>query len=509
MKKLGVFPIFLIALLAVSLTVANLPTSQAVVEGLTFYGSDPAEHSGSFGLMQYGYYVNLYSMLGLPSDWFLDYTMGIYLMNASNYGYFIGFHQYRGEASIYINPVLNGVYYGTDGQPYHTAIVYPVASLENLQVLLNYNVTTGAFSISENGVTLVSNTFSGMALENYKETNALGRQGVWGNVHLVTFGADNSDGSYNNPTYNGIDFKVYTNGVEDDSGGQINWTRYVDLLGAQETGSTGYSTVFHQSDSLQIQADANSGFAFDSYFAINNYAGNFYAPGYYTLDGRLVANLALTHIYASEPGQMLIRDAGLIGSNTLLPTGVILSNYVWKNATTTNSVGAGFDGYWLLYQVSGAYFDIPSVWDMWFSGAEITYNPQSAAIHFANPGIFRYWGSNYTIIANFVSLNFNPDTLAPMPTATPSAFGGFNFGFNFNTTINGLILSIAGAIIVFIGLLLLIKVHAAWMPGSILTVAGFLLTMAGQPGLIGFAAFSLEAIIFSIFLFNANDKRDK
>jgi len=510
MKKRGVLSAFLVVLMAISLAAAYLPMSKGVVEGLTFYGSHPEEQSGSFGLMEYGYYVNLYSTLGLPADWYLDYTMGIYLMNGTNYGYFIGFHQYRGIAQLYINPVLAGVYYGSDGLPYHPALVFPVASLENLMVLLNYNVTTGAFSITQNGAVLVSKTFSGMELENYKVTNALGRQGVWGNVHLITFGADNPDGSYNDPVYNGIDFKVYTNGNEDSSGGALNWTRYVDLLGAQETGGEGYSTVFHLSDSAQVQATPNNGYAFDSYFSINNYVGNFYAPGYYTLDGRLICNLAKTHIYATEEGEMLVRDAGLIGLDRILPNGQILSNYVWKNETETNQAGAGLGGFWLLIQVSGAYYDVPSTWEAWFNGAEVTYNPRSAAISLANPGIFRYWGNNYTIIVNFVSLNFNPDTLAPMPTATPpGGFGGFNFNFDFSTTINGLILSVIGAILTFVGLMLLIKVHAAWMPGVIILVVGFLLTMTGQPGLVGLLAFAIEAIVFPIFLFTTDDKRSK
>ena len=421
--------IALTLLIALGTTCFILPVL-GVVENSTWQGRLSYTTEQNFSdPMIYGYAVHLYSTLELPPSWYLQYTMGFYLMNASSDGYYIGFHQFHGNAQLYVNPVISGVYYGMDGQPYHTALVYNVLSLFDLQVTISYNKTTNLFTIQQNNAILVQNTFSGMDLSKYKVENPLGRDQIAGDVMLTAYGPDNADFSYDNPVYNGIDFKVLTDNSESNSGGSVDWVRSTTLgIGGGETGSLGYSTIFHISDTALVRATASANYVFNSFYVSTNFTGGqFFPAGYYDSYGRLIADINLYHLFATEQGKIIATTAP---RTDIVVNGRIESIYwgltpysggffevpqwmYWSNATDT----------YALFKVNGPIYDTVANWQAWL-GETSEVIPSSCGVYTANPSSFQYWGGNYTIYASFYSINYNPNNVddgkgnGPQPTAT-------------------------------------------------------------------------------------------
>ena len=505
MNKKIMFPGFLIALMVIGVFSVFGPAlaghDHQVFAGAQYINRYEYALSNQ---LQYGFHVSLFSTLEIPSDWYLQYTFGVYLMNSSGTGYYIGLHQYHGVAQIYINPVISGVAFGLDGQPSnfyngvpsHLGLVYNVPSIFLNTVMVDYNDTTGDFSITQNYNVLVSNNYSGHNFVFYKYAveNPLGRTGIAGTVAYSSYGPDNSDHTYTVTQSSGIDFLIYTDGVNNSAGGSLVWNS-TDQFFATTSGGPGFATDITTAATVRVTAASSaSNYLFQGFNIVTDYTGEYYPPGLYDFAGRLISTIDRTHIYATESGYLNSEIGN--GVVNLLPFSVqngdaSTSEFWWHNST----------GAYQLVRIQGAYYDIQNVWLGWWSGISIM--PQSAGILQGNPVSFQYLGSNITVIASFTSINNNPNSAGTGPTPTPTiGTGGLNLTFGtFNGGIYMIVVMVIGAFATLAGVVILMKAPGVWVVGIIAIVVGFFASIFAQPNLLGPFAFSVELISFSIMLY--------
>jgi hypothetical protein len=522
MKK--ILPFLLTALLVIGLF-CSLSSVLAVNDHQVFFGGS-AFNSNSYTLSspaQYGFHTSLFSTLSVPTNWYLQYTMGFYILNSSDYGYYVGLHQYYGHAQVYINPVIAGVAWGLDGQPTnfyngvpsHLGLVYEAVSsafgnsLNMLEISIDYNYTSGLFSIIQSNAILVQNNFSGngFVFTKYMVQNPLGRQGIAGTVAFSMYGADNSNGTFNDPNYIGINFVSLTDGVPSGAGGSIAWESS-NMLGPIGSGTDGFVGNLSLTDSIKVTATANTGYSLASFYVSNNYTGQFFPAGYYDLGGRLIASPDFTHLYAGESGNVIYTPNNPLGIGANLLGGgwdIEISDYSWNNG----SVPAGYSNVGFpLILINSAHYDLVTNWESWFGGSASVI-PQTAGIFTGNPINFQYWGANLTLFASFTTVNYDPNSIGAGPTATPSGFGGMNLNFgSFSTGIYMILAMIIGALLTFAGVIVLMKASSAWIIGLICLVGGLFTSLYGQPNLIGPFIFCAELIAFSVMLYSG-DRRTK
>lgn len=132
---------------------------------------------------------------------------------------------------------------------------------------------------------------------------------------------------------------------------------------------------------------------------------------------------------------------------------------------------------------SGYYF---TYWDVTFGNASgiMDTNPIALTLDY-----------NSSLTAHFAVI-----PVTPSPTPIPN--GGVDW-ISFRADMNSVLEMVIGAIVVFFGVILLMRAPGAWVIGVILLVAGFFLQEVANPNLTGIIAFFLEVLVYAAFLYNS------
>ena len=135
-----------------------------------------------------------------------------------------------------------------------------------------------------------------------------------------------------------------------------------------------------------------------------------------------------------------------------------------------------------------------------FTNFTVTYGATTTTLY-VSPIVWTV-SNNISVTANFAAI---PPPVTPIPTATPGGFSLLTFELGMTQVLEMVI----GAIVVFVGILILMKASGAWLVGLILLVAGFFIQEVAEPTLTGIVAFSLETLAYSVFLYTGSVSRRK